>query len=151
MKKSFISSFAPHDSERYYETRIYALKCCNTMLQQIITTLGRDAFNVMASWGCVSRENFLFDIVRWREMPTLAIRVSGFQHNGYALVSLNEGTDTYEVELADENMQVDDDSVRETDVYCDELANVIDRLVETGDMSKEQYDAKIVESLMQGD
>ena len=46
------------------------------------------------SWG-VSKKVFTF----YNDMPSLMMRVSGAIHKGWVVISLNEGSDTYEVRL----------------------------------------------------
>lgn len=112
-------------------------------LQQIKQGAG---FDVMASWGVFVAHNGRYTlcctVLRWRQMPALALHVHGFLHRGWVIVSLNECTDTYEVELADEQFYAKEGS-RVTDVYCDQLGVLIDTMVERGTCSDGEYKAKI--------
>ena len=66
-------------------------------------------------------------ILLFRDMPTLGINVSGLQHKGWVYISLNEGMDLYEITLLTSNYKV----IKTIDeVYCDQLAQIVDELVE---------------------
>lgn len=128
-----VTRFSENPKE-WWRSTAYAKAVATTALQQL------NAFtewSVLASWG-VSKRQYL----RWRDMPALALRVQGFAHTGWVVISLNEGADEYEVELADEHFYAKDGSRRDG-VYCDMLGDVVDELVETGGLSKAEYDAKI--------
>ena len=84
------------------------------------------------SWG-VSKKMFTF----WEDMPSLMLRVSGAIHKGWVVVSLNEGTDTYEVRLLNVKQE---EKAKYEDVYCDNLGSFIDDKVERPvGMSDEKY------------
>lgn len=105
---------------------------------QITKTINEQLFwsidkTIYWSWG-VSKKMFTF----YNEMPSLMLRVSGAIHKGWVVVSLNEGSDTYEVRLL--NVKKEEKAVY-TDVYCDELGSFIDDKVERpAHMSDEEYD-----------
>ena len=71
-------------------------------------------------WGISKRTGFLY-----KNMPTLGLRVDGFLHKGWVYISLNEGSDTYEVRL----MKGNDEKKLITDVYCDNLDAMADGLM----------------------
>lgn len=74
------------------------------------------------SWGVNKMKILLF-----RDMPTLGINVSGLLHKGWVYISLNEGMDLYEITLLTSNYKV----IKTIDeVYCDQLAQIVDELVE---------------------
>ena len=74
------------------------------------------------SWGVNKMKILLF-----RDMPTLGINVSGLLHKGWVYISLNEGIDLYEITLLTSNYKV----IKTIDeVYCDQLAQIVDELVE---------------------
>jgi hypothetical protein len=76
----------------------------------------------------------------YRGMPALSARVSGYQHKGYLVVALNEGADLFEVYA----LSIKGEVKKEVKgVYIDQLIEVIDRMVEIGEMSQEQYEAKV--------
>lgn len=141
--QSFVTKFSD-DPERYWEGRDYTKAAASEAYRQILQSValehGESAWSVISSWG-VSKKAFL----RWRDMPALALRVQGFAHTGWIIISLNEGMDVYEAELADDDFFAKEGSRRE-EVYCEELGAVIDEMVETGGLSKEEYDKKIEES-----
>ena len=74
------------------------------------------------SWGVNKMKILLF-----RDMPTLVINVSGLQHKGWVYISLNEGLDLYEITLLTSNYRV---LKTIEEVYCDQLAQIVDELVE---------------------
>ena len=74
------------------------------------------------SWGVNKMKILLF-----RDMPTLGINVSGLQHKGWVYISLNEGMDLYEITLLTSNYRV---LKTIEEVYCDQLAQIVDELVE---------------------
>lgn len=128
-----VTRFSANPKEWWRSTE-YAQKVATTAWQQIAAFTD---WSVTASWG-VSKKQYL----RWRDMPALALHVQGFAHTGWVVISLNEGADEYEVELADEHFCAKDGSRRDG-VFCDMLGEVIDGLVETGGLSKAEYDEKI--------
>ena len=146
VSQSFVTPWGT-DPERYWERPDYAKAIAKTMMSQISAGL-RNRFgakweSVLASWGCVPMPGRVIGkVLRWREMPALALHVSGYQHEGWVVISLNEGSDTYELELTDEMMFAKEGSRRE-DVYCDELGERIDEMVETGTGSQADYEQQI--------
>lgn len=101
-----------------------------TINEQLFWSIDR---TVYWSWG-VSKKMFTF----YNEMPSLMLRVSGAIHKGWVVVSLNEGSDTYEVRLLNVKKEV---KAVYTDVYCDELGSFIDDKVERPvHLSDEEYD-----------
>ena len=134
--QSFVTPWGT-DPERYWERPDYVKAIADTMMSQICSSLaerfGDRWQSVMSSWGCVDLGGKVCGkILRWRDMPALALHVSGYRHEGWVVISLNEGADTYELELTDEQMFARDGSRIES-VYCDELGERIDAAVETGD------------------
>ena len=121
----------------YWQTPEYAREKATTMLAQIVMGvegcggIGWDGFN---SWGASKRLAMFYD-----QKPTLALRVSGLVHQGWVLVSLNEGSDVYEIHV--KGATIDTPDVKTfTEVYCDELGAKLDNLIEWPEgMSKEDY------------
>lgn len=110
----------------------FVLKIGNEIYRQIRCGVTMD---VIMSWGVSKRIATVY-----QDRATLALRVSGVLHKGWVYVSLDEGRDCYVVTLlsADKSKVI---KVRD-EVYCEELGNVIDNLVErkeewTDDMYKE--------------
>lgn len=96
------------------------LRIANEIIRQICCGVTLD---VVMSWGVSKRIATVY-----KDMATLALRVSGVLHDGWVYVSLDEGRDVYIVTLlsADKNKVV---QIRD-EVYCEELGSVIDNLVE---------------------
>lgn len=117
-------------------TKKYLIGFGNEVFSQIIHGVGEA---VVMSWGIreiaaaeiVGREGYVW--------PSLVLHVSGLIHTGLVVVALNEGTDTYEIQLRTSENAPKSDWL--TDVYCDELGSRIDALVERpSDMSDEDYE-----------
>jgi hypothetical protein len=64
-----------------------------------------------------------------------AIRVNGYQHKGWVIISLNEGKDLYNIYLLDKLQ-----NIKQTieDVYVEDL-EILDTLIETGEMDEQEY------------
>lgn len=147
VSQSFVTHFGT-DPERWWESEEHAVNIAGIIFKQICQSLrqehGKSSWaGVMQSWGCVLCDGTITEtVIRWRDMPALALHVSGFEHQGWVIVSLNEDRDTYELELADEQFYAKDGS-RVEDVYCDQLGSLIDTMVERGTCSEDEYKAKI--------
>ena len=77
---------------------------------------------VFWSWGVSNVQS-----TEYKGMASLVLRVNGYLHRGLVIVSLNEGSDTYEVYCLDDKLSV----VKEQqEVYFDMLGSVIDAMVE---------------------
>ena len=86
-------------------------------------------------WGVERRIACLYE-----NKATLKLKVNGFEHKGYVLISYDEGSDTYELRLTNENEEV----VKFVEnVYCDEIGSLVDRYVEYGDCTEEEYKEKV--------
>ena len=98
----------------------FALRIANEINRQICCGVTPD---VVLSWGVSKRMATVY-----RDMATLALRVSGVLHKGWVYVSLDEGRDVYIVTLLSEDkkkvVSVHDE------VYCEDLGGLIDSLVE---------------------
>jgi len=90
---------------------------------------------IMWSWGARG-----FCVLDREGKKTLRMRVSGLKHKGYVYISLNEGTDLFEVYATTLQNVVKKENTR---VYFDELVSVVDDIVEKGEMSKEEYSKKL--------
>ena len=89
---------------------------------------------ITMSWGVRDRRATLY-----KGMPALRFSVNGFVHKGDVVVALNEGEDLYECYL----LKADGSVAREfKQVYVDMLIGLLDREIETGDSTKEEYKAK---------
>ena len=96
---------------------------------------GLDNQFVFWSWG-VSKMH----CTEYEGMATLMLRVTGLYHKGWVYVSLNEGSDYYEVRLM--NCHHKQKGEAHTDIFCEDLGNLIDRLIERGTTSDEEYAKK---------
>ena len=98
----------------------FIMATAKTIEQQILWSINK--FEYM-SWGISKKAAIEYD-----GMATLALRVSGAVHKGWAFISLNEGKDCYEVRL----LNVARTKVKRTleEVYCDNLGEVLDGLIE---------------------
>ena len=90
--------------------------------------------NVLWSWGIAEQRAMIYE-----NMPSLGIRVNGYIHKGWVIIALNEGKDLYNIYLLDKKQ-----NVKETieDVFVEDL-DVLDSLIETGEMSKQEYKDKV--------
>lgn len=104
-----------------------------TIEQQILWSINKFEY---LSWGISKKV-----AIEYEGMATLALRVSGAVHKGWAFISLNEGKDCYEVRL----LNVARTKVKHTleEVYCDNLGTVLDSLIERKtELTDEQYKNK---------
>lgn len=80
----------------------------------------------------------------WDGCAGLIFHVKGLQHKGLVVVTLDEGRDLYDVATLQE---IDGDPVttkQQKGVFCDELAHVIDTMVERPEtMTDEEYTAAL--------
>ena len=72
-------------------------------------------------------------------MAALVMQVNGFQFHGKVYIALDEGSDYYHI------YGEKDGTTKEYyhDIAFDELGDVLDSMIETGGMSKEEYQAKV--------
>jgi len=87
--------------------------------------------NVLWSWGIEEQRAMIF-----QNMPSLGIRVNGYKHKGWVIISLNEGKDLYNIYLLDKLQNV---TTTIEDVYAEDL-DVLDSLIETGEDEQEYKD-----------
>ena len=90
--------------------------------------------NVIWSWGIEEQRAMMYN-----NMPSLALKVNGYMHKGWAIISLHEGKDLYYIYLLDKLMN--EIQVIE-DVFCEDL-EILDSLIETGEMSEQEYKDKV--------
>ena len=104
----------------------------NLRLARYIWTILKSQPIILMSWGVDPKT------VKTIELG-LEFHVQGFKHRGLVRVTLNEGLDSFEVSLIDEN-----DKIVNTieSVFCDNLVAVIDALVEKTD----NYEKSICEA-----
>lgn len=68
-------------------------------------------------------------------MAALVMQVKGFQFQGKVYIALDEGSDYYRIYGATKEYH--------HDIAFDELGDVLDSMIETGGMSKEEHHAKV--------
>ena len=77
----------------------------------------------------------------WEGRTGLIFRVNGLQHQGNVIATLDEGRDLYDVRTLSDNGET---LQERTGVFCDELAHVIDTMVERPEtMTDEEYTAAL--------
>mgnify|MGYP000930049365 CR=1 FL=1 len=111
----------------------YIKSVAETILSQL---KGTTMLNVLASWDI---RNFAFTEVR--EMPSLTFLVNGFKFKGRIFICLNEGADAYEIYSLKEQEKI---QLVKNDVMFDEMGDVLDRYIETGENTTEEYNNKVV-------
>ena len=103
----------------------------NEIYRQLKAILG---INVLWSWGIAEQRAMMY-----KSMPSLGIRVNGYQHKGWVIIALNEGKDLYNIYLLDRKQNV---TQTFEDVYAEDL-EILDSLIETGEMSEQEYKEKV--------
>ena len=111
----------------------------NTIYSQLLHTTPIDVIN---SWGIskmyatqivkkVNGEDFT--------MAALVMQVNGFQFQGTLYIALDEGSDYYRI------YGEKDGTTKEYhhDIAFDELGDGLDSMIETGGMTKEEYQEKV--------
>ena len=107
----------------------------NTIWNQLIATTSTD---VIGSWGLsalsatqISKKINDYDL----DMAALIMTVEGFNFQGKVFVALDEGSDYYRIYFLKENNLEE----QRADVGFDELGTILDSLIESGNMSQEEY------------
>ena len=72
-------------------------------------------------------------------MAALVMQVNGFQFQGKIYIALDEGSDYYRI-YGEKNGTTKE---YHHDIAFDELGDVLDSMIETGGMTKEEYQAKV--------
>ena len=111
----------------------FIMATAKTIQEQILWSINKWEY---MSWGIRQRV-----AIEYEGMATLALRVSGAVHKGWVYIGLNEGMDCYEVRL----LNVARTKVKRTleEVYCDNLGQVLDGLIERkAEWTDEQYKHK---------
>ena len=103
----------------------------NEIYRQLKAILG---INVLWSWGIAEQRAMMY-----KNMASLGIRVNGYIHKGWVIIALNEGKDLYNIYLLDRKQNV---TQTIEDVYAEDL-EILDSLIETGEMSEQEYKEKI--------
>lgn len=108
-----------------------------TMWRQIVGTVG---FSVPMSWGISAMYAVERECRDGMLCPCLMIFTNGLLHTGWVCVAYNEGVDTYEVSLLDENANYKE---WHTNLFFDELGFKIDSLVERkNEWTDDEYHSK---------
>lgn len=116
----------------------FTKQVAETILQQVKNW---GDISVYWSWGVDKLFRCEFD-----GKSGMMMRVHGFKLEGWVIILLNEGSDTYEIYTQKGKLfNLAKVQFAKDDVYCDELQNIVDRLVETGDMTEDQYSKKVEE------
>ncbi len=107
----------------------------NTIFSQLLHTTSIDVIN---SWGISKIDATQIDHGNFA-MAALVMQVNGFQFQGKVYIALDEGTDYYRI------YGEKDGATKEyhRDISFDELGNVLDSMIETGGMTKEEYKEKV--------
>ena len=106
----------------------YILHTADTIRQQLLATT---PMNVICPWGAL--HGFIATV--YKGMATLMFKASGRLFQGFVLIAYNE-MDYYEVYLKGES----DTKLVHSEVYFDQLGDVIDEAIETG-TNREEYEA----------
>lgn len=114
-------------------TNINTIEFTQQVAETIYDQIKWGGFDVFCSWG-ISKKM----ILELDGKSGLAIKVNGLLHKGWVIILLNEGSDTYEV-YTSKYQKFENAELKEEIVYCDELWRVIDTIVETGNMTLEEY------------
>ncbi len=111
----------------------------NTIFYQLLRTTPIDVVN---SWGIskmyatqivknVNGEDF--------SMAALVMQVNGFRFQGAVYIALDEGSDYYRIYGEKDGATTE----YHHDIAFDELGNVLDSMIETGGMTREEYQEKV--------
>jgi len=118
-------------AEQATQQAIRVNEIANEIYRQLKATFN---INVLWSWGISMQKAMMY-----RNMPSLGLGVNGYKHKGFVIISLNEGKDLYNIYLLNESQRVT--QIIE-DVFCEDLT-ILDTLIETGEMSEQEYKDKV--------
>ena len=109
-----------------------AIEIGNVIFEQIRSTVPS---SYIMSWGAES----------WTALDSdegfgLHFKVNGLLHKGFVEIILDRGSDSYTINLL---TRTGDIANRVENVYVFELGDVLDKLIETGDMSKDEYKKQV--------
>ena len=121
MKNTQRNMETAENTNRSYELAMYIWSILKTQM------------TVIMSWGIDPGQAKVIDC-------GMEIHVQGFLHKGFVQITLNEGTDLFEITLLSENRE----TVKFIDgIYLDSLVDTIDRAIEKCD----NYEQRISEYL----
>lgn len=123
-------AFDNDEERKQWEAR--ALKVATIIYKQITAAPA----DVWQSWAMEHPAAII-----WEGRTGLIFRVNGLQHRGSVIVTLDEGRDLYDIRtLTDTGETLQE----QTGVFCDDLAHVIDTMVERPEgMTDEEYSAAL--------
>lgn len=105
--------------------KVNILQSVETIREQL---LGTTNMNVLLSWGINQ-----FAATIFKDMATLKFRVNARLFTGDVLISYNVGADCYEIYLVNEQ----EERCLTDMAYFDEMGDIIDRNVESGQNAEE--------------
>ena len=118
----------------------HVMIACYTILQQLA---GTTAVNVFSSWG-VSKmyETQIVMPVNGMDfaMAALVMQVNGFNFKGKLYVALDEESDYYRIYLEKDGKLIEE----KYDIGFEELGGILDDLIDTGGLTKEVYNKKVL-------
>ncbi len=121
--------------------RKHVMEVVKTILQQLA---GTTATNVFCSWG-VSEMHATQIVVPVNgtkfTMAALLMEVHGFNFCGRLYIALDEGSDYYRI-YCEKDGELKEEKY---DIGFEELGSVLDTLIETGDLSRDEYLKKVAE------
>lgn len=110
-------------------TPAYIRDVASTIFDQIKATT---TWSMRGSWGAHDWRASVY-----KGMAVLAFKVQGLCHKGWVYVAYNEGQDCYEIYFL--NGKGAQRRLPLTEVYCDNLGEVLDRAIERGYWTEEEY------------
>ena len=102
---------------------------------QLLSTIDN---NVLGSWGVDSLAYTLFE-AEGEQFPALTFTVDGILFRGRIFIALDEGADYYQIYCLKDGII----TLISSDVCFDEMGEIIDRFVERGTCSQEEYNQKV--------
>ncbi len=111
--------------------REFNLQICSTIYKQ----LQWPNRYVFFSWGAHN-----FESLKLHGNPALRFAVNGLIVKGHVVVEYNQGADAYVVYVYNKTAQL---IIKQKDVYFNELQEVIDREIESGNKSKAEYETAV--------
>jgi len=96
----------------------------------------RSGGSITWSWGATNFKNF--------SNKALTFSVNGFKHKGIVAITYDRGPDLFNVEIRTSHYNLVEEV---TNVYVDQLIDVIDKLVETDDDTSKEYRKKVENSV----
>ncbi len=122
----------------------FVIDAAATIWRQVKATASAD---IIGSWGI--SELYAQEISVKAEQgraakAALVMRVQGFNYKGYVIVAPNEGKDRYDIYTA----KTEDAELRpyQSKVHADTLGDCLDKCIERGSMTEEQYKKRIQET-----